>query len=159
MPHLETGDKYPFYVVPYIEKFKTLPPRSHEATVLRMRILSNIGDPIVVDRLLGMPVPTEKKEQKPVTSTMDTIDSFISKFSPKSQSQGYLQSEIKQKNENDVVVQLIKNQRYAEALKIIERLNLNNTEKNVYFADQIRFLKKLIAIEKYKQHTADVSAK
>lgn len=39
---------------------------------------------------------------------------------------------------------LIKNQNYTKALQIIQELNLNNPEKSVYFADQIRFLKKLI---------------
>ncbi|MDE6010858.1 MAG: hypothetical protein K2F87_05400 [Muribaculaceae bacterium] len=39
---------------------------------------------------------------------------------------------------------LIINRNYKEALAIIQDLNLNNPEKSIYFADQIRFLKKLI---------------
>ena len=38
----------------------------------------------------------------------------------------------------------IKQGRYAKALEIIQRLNLNYPKKNAYFADQIRFLEKLI---------------
>jgi hypothetical protein len=38
----------------------------------------------------------------------------------------------------------IQQRRYAKALEIIRKLNLNNPEKNIYFADQIRFLEKLI---------------
>ena len=38
----------------------------------------------------------------------------------------------------------IKQHRYEKALDIIQRLSLKNPKKNVYFADQIRFLKKLI---------------
>ena len=38
----------------------------------------------------------------------------------------------------------IRQRRYAKALEIIRKLSLNNPEKNVYFADQIRFLEKLI---------------
>ena len=38
----------------------------------------------------------------------------------------------------------IQQRRYAKALEIIRKLNLNNPEKNAYFADQIRFLEKLI---------------
>ena len=34
--------------------------------------------------------------------------------------------------------------RYSQALEIIKRLNLDNPKKNAYFADQIRFLEKLI---------------
>ena len=38
----------------------------------------------------------------------------------------------------------IKQKRYDKALQIIKNLNLKYPEKNVYFADQIRFLEKLI---------------
>ena len=38
----------------------------------------------------------------------------------------------------------IKQGRYSKALEIINRLNLNYPKKNAYFADQIRFLEKLI---------------
>lgn len=38
----------------------------------------------------------------------------------------------------------IKQKRYEKALQIIKRLSLKYPEKNVYFADQIRFLEKLI---------------
>lgn len=38
----------------------------------------------------------------------------------------------------------VKQKRYEKALQIIKNLSLNYPEKNVYFADQIRFLEKLI---------------
>ncbi|MDR0745173.1 MAG: tetratricopeptide repeat protein [Mediterranea sp.] len=38
----------------------------------------------------------------------------------------------------------IKQRRYSKALEIIKRLSLKYPKKNVYFADQIRFLEKLI---------------
>ena len=38
----------------------------------------------------------------------------------------------------------IKQQRYSKALEIIKKLSLNYPKKNAYFADQIRFLEKLI---------------
>ncbi len=41
----------------------------------------------------------------------------------------------------------IKQGRYSKALEIIQRLNLEYPKKNRYFADQIRFLKKLIINE------------
>ena len=44
----------------------------------------------------------------------------------------------------------IKQGRYSKALEIIQRLNLNYPKKNVYFADQIRFLEKLILNNKNK---------
>ena len=39
---------------------------------------------------------------------------------------------------------------YSKALEIIRQLNLNDSKKNAYFADQIRFLEKLILNNKYK---------
>lgn len=44
----------------------------------------------------------------------------------------------------------IKQKRYDKALEIISKLYLKNPKKNVYFADQIRFLKKLIINDKQK---------
>ena len=38
----------------------------------------------------------------------------------------------------------IKQGRYSKALEIISRLSLDNPKKNAYFADQIRFLEKLV---------------
>lgn len=42
----------------------------------------------------------------------------------------------------------VKQGRYSKALKIIKKLNLKYPKKNSYFADQIRFLEKLIINEK-----------
>ena len=44
----------------------------------------------------------------------------------------------------------IKQQRYSKALEIIRKLNLKYPKKNAYFADQIRFLEKLIINAKSK---------
>ena len=44
----------------------------------------------------------------------------------------------------------VKQQRYTKALEIIRRLNLKYPKKNAYFADQIRFLEKLIINAKIK---------
>ena len=44
----------------------------------------------------------------------------------------------------------IRQHRYEKALEIIMSLSLNFPEKSIYFADQIRFLRKLIVNEKYK---------
>ena len=40
--------------------------------------------------------------------------------------------------------------RYSQALEIIKRLNLENPKKNAYFADQIRFLEKLVINQRAK---------
>ncbi|MCM1004913.1 MAG: hypothetical protein NC402_01300 [Prevotella sp.] len=45
---------------------------------------------------------------------------------------------------------LIKNRNYSKAIEIISELSLNNPKKSIYFADQIRFLRKLIINENKK---------
>ncbi len=45
---------------------------------------------------------------------------------------------------------LISQKRYSQALEIIKRLYLQNPQKNCYFADQMRFLEKLITNDKNK---------
>jgi hypothetical protein len=44
----------------------------------------------------------------------------------------------------------IRRGRYAKAYEIISNLNLNFPEKSIYFADQLRFLSQLMAIEERK---------
>jgi hypothetical protein len=43
---------------------------------------------------------------------------------------------------------LIKEKKYKEAIEILNQLNLINPKKSIYFADQIRFLEKIIANSK-----------
>lgn len=43
---------------------------------------------------------------------------------------------------------LISERKYSQAIEILKALNLNNPKKSVYFADQIRFLEKIIANSK-----------
>ena len=43
---------------------------------------------------------------------------------------------------------LISERKYSQAIEILRALNLNNPKKSVYFADQIRFLEKVISNSK-----------
>ncbi|MCF0204620.1 MAG: hypothetical protein HUK12_04910 [Muribaculaceae bacterium] len=45
----------------------------------------------------------------------------------------------------------VRKHKYSKALEIISAISLNNPEKSIYFADQIRFLRKLVLIENKKQ--------
>lgn len=87
----------------------------------------------------------------------ELIDSFIEKNSDGriqlSDTPEYL-PELQEENENNepdegyftetLAKIYIKQGRYEQALEIIQRLNLNFPKKNSYFADQLRFLEKLI---------------
>ena len=46
----------------------------------------------------------------------------------------------------------IKQHKYSKALEIITNISLKFPEKSIYFADQIRFLKKLILNEQIKNN-------
>ena len=99
----------------------------------------------------------EAPEQSPQLKGQELIDDFINKEGGKIQLQEKptykpeLEEEKKEGNESEegyftetLAKIYIKQGRYSKALEIIQRLNLNYPKKNAYFADQIRFLKKLI---------------
>jgi len=46
----------------------------------------------------------------------------------------------------------VKQGRYSKAFEIIQRLNMINPQKNAYFADQLRFLEKIIANEQSRKN-------
>ena len=169
----------PYYIVPDVEKYKTLDPHSEEAVKLGRRIAANIGDYASLRLVLGIDPPEfacfypDMLTAQP--STFDTIDSFLDKFGsapsapepaapysleesdftppqPANAINDGIDAPAAQVNEEIKLTpkELIKLQRYEEALKLIERQNLNNPQKSIYFAHQMRFLKKLIAIQNHK---------
>ena len=42
---------------------------------------------------------------------------------------------------------MIDKRNYSKALEIITEINLKNPKKSIYFADQMRFLRKLMELE------------
>ena len=109
----------------------------------------------------------EAEADRPQMKGQDLIDSFINDNGGKIQLQDKPtykpeteEEEDKQNEQNDydegyftetLAKIYIKQGRYSKALEIIQRLNLNYPKKNAYFADQIRFLSKLILNEKGKK--------
>ena len=55
------------------------------------------------------------------------------------------ETQITNEVSHDTAKKLIKERKYPEAIAILSELNLNNPKKSVYFADQIRFLEKVIS--------------
>ncbi|MCP9611985.1 tetratricopeptide repeat protein [Coprobacter tertius] len=93
---------------------------------------------------------------------IDLIDSFIEKTENQDTPYFIFENEVLEQKENretviadEIVTEeaflteslakiYIKQRRYSKALEIIKKLSLKYPEKNIYFADQIRFLEKLI---------------
>ena len=86
----------------------------------------------------------ESSEEQPLISSMaeDEEDESQVTLSAKEEEEGYF---------TEVLAKIyVKQQRYSKALEIIQKLNLKYPKKNAYFADQIRFLEKLIINTKSK---------
>ena len=169
--------KYPYYIVPDVEKYRELNPDSKEAQFLSRKIAANVGDLASLRLVLGIDPPEFGRfypdMENNTPSTMDTIDTFLDKFGGNITS-GYLTEEnielpsdsrlfyeSTQENEENIEEPkeeidfgiLIKEKRFEEAISFIEQQNLINPDKSIYFAHQIRFIKKLMAIENYRKQT------
>ena len=86
----------------------------------------------------------ESSEEQPLISSMveDEEDENQVVLSVEEDEEGYF---------TEVLAKIyVKQQRYSKALEIIQKLNLKYPKKNAYFADQIRFLEKLIINAKSK---------
>ena len=105
-----------------------------------------------------------QQESSPQMKGQDLIDSFINKeggkitlqdtptYLPQTENTEEEQNESDEGYFTETLAQIyIKQGRYSKALEIIQRLNLNYPKKNAYFADQIRFLQKLIINNKYNK--------
>ena len=147
---------YPYFLPQMIEAYRKADPESPEAHKLALKISVNIGDKETLRRILGHK-EQEKPAKKETSSTLETIDNFLSKFAPANMTAQYMPEKPAESTPAEKLKQLIKNQKYTEALEIIEQQNLNNPQKNIYFADQIRFLRKLIDIENKKTRTSAAS--
>ncbi len=132
-------------------------------------LLPKIDDVLSVDyaqSLLAQPDLSDSNEDE--SSDISTTDSVIEKFidldSKRSESilltdltkDNVVEQNIKAEASSESLIQheaflteslakiYIKQKKYAKALEIIKKLSLKYPEKNVYFADQIRYLEKII---------------
>ena len=170
--------KYPYYIVPIVERYKELDPEGEEAGKLSRLIAANIGDYASLRLVLGIDPPEFARFYPDMElaspGTFDTIDSFLDKFGHDTPPLGYMATQefdtpkektedskptpnpekttpnITQETPENEFRRLLKLHKYKEAMQLIERQNLNNPNKSIYFAHQMRFLKKLIALDKYR---------
>lgn len=77
--------------------------------------------------------PAEQQEEKPKQIYIPTPDYF--------QENDYKSGN---KISEEYAKKLIRERKYAEAITILNELNLINPKKSIYFADQIRFLEKIL---------------
>ncbi len=96
-------------------------------------------------------LPEAETPNRPADATDSLLDSFLAAVPPKTpvkkaapKKEATPQRPAAGLSESLAKV-MIKNGNYSKALEIITELNLKNPKKSIYFADQIRFLKKLIA--------------
>lgn len=105
--------------------------------------------------LMESGIDDSESEPVPLMKGQTLIDEFISKegsgriILPELETESYEASESTEPIPDDICTETmaqiyVRQGRYSQALEIIKRLNLDNPKKNAYFADQIRFLEKLI---------------
>ena len=163
-------DKYPYFIYPDVVALHKGNLTEEERKRIVRKIALNVGDEPSLRLILGIDSSDMSQlypDMSPETpSTLDTIDTFLGKFGnakptayqfeePEQETGEYDLPEEDNFIESEQNLQkkaqiCIKNKRYKEALEIITSLNLKNPEKSVYFAHQIRFLRKLLLNEAYK---------
>ena len=135
------------------------------------------GEQFMLKPVNGQPTLTAQQEEEPAESrTLSLINSFLAEvpddlsadddlnLMPVAEEYVLTADNISdEENVEDEVEELddsyftetlakiyIKQHRYGKALEIIRKLNLKYPKKSIYFADQIRFLEKLVINEKTK---------
>lgn len=95
--------------------------------------------------------PSAAKPSAPPLNTLSTLNSLNSLSAPSAPSAPFAQTRPKASSLSvSLAAMMIKNGNYPKALEIINELNLANPEKSIIFADQIRFLRKLIKIQEHQ---------
>ncbi|WP_072543133.1 hypothetical protein [Bacteroides mediterraneensis] len=97
--------------------------------------------PLMEDTSFGEALPLKEEEEKPQEKEEEPEQSETEQSEPEDEENYFTETLAKI---------YVKQQRYDKALEIIKKLNLKYPKKNTYFADQIRFLEKLIINAKSK---------
>ena len=148
-----------------IDAFLAKQPEEESKTEASLLFQSSVSTDYIHWTLTKEEKPTEEKEEVRLQHH-DLIESFIKSEEERRPGTGLdLDENSSDANAPENIIELekgqhrplddsyftetlahiyVKQKRYEKALQIIKNLNLKYPEKNVYFADQIRFLEKLI---------------
>ena len=163
----ELVQHYPYFQAArmlYIRNLKNTDDLSYQAELKKGAI--NVPDRVRLEQIMNK-AASEKKEQSTVTVVADDaniesvpqlkhhdlIDSFITAnphIKPVGEVSDVETVVLDNTNVTDSIFTeslakiYIKQGQYDKAIRIFEKLNLKYPEKSSYFADQIRFLKKII---------------
>ena len=143
----------------------TLPEEDEPALPISDEEALRVDYPTYILREEELPAlsPTETEEEEethtPYMKGQDLIDNFINNADEKLPAEEHTSLPEQEETETDVLPSIeeddgyftetlakiyIKQHRYSKAYEIIKRLSLKYPKKNAYFADQIRFLEKLM---------------
>jgi len=153
-----------------IDSFLTSMPEEPHATKMEFDLTSDYTSYLLQeDSTVSQDKSAEKEVQPtPKLRGQELIDGFIEKAEnenaiklqipeERDEETPQLEEPVLDENEDDesyftetLAKIYVKQQRYSKALEIIKKLSLKYPKKNAYFADQIRFLEKLIINAKSK---------
>ena len=148
----------PYFVYPALQALKDCTD-DKQRRELEEFIAANVGMPEVLASIIG-PISEDIATfyncgATDPLSTEATIDSFIARFgsgAPVQQEMSLREDLVMSEEEMmEKAKKLVKKREYGSALEIMETIYLNNPKKSVYFADQIRFVRKLMINESKKQ--------
>ena len=128
----------------FLEKYDSKIPAKEQSGGVPYNIEIDLWDTSTEPALTSERIKQETNKGKPQNSR------FENKEIEKPGKEPELIAETEAEKEEQRLSELIREHKYEEALKLIELQNLNNPRKSIYFAHQMRFLKKLMALESYK---------
>jgi hypothetical protein len=107
--------------------------------------LKNLAERLKAARDMAQIPMIQPVKKSAIQNNLQKIAKVNPVFNSNSTDQSIKQAvEISESNAKKLIIA----HKYAEAVEILRALNLNNPKKSVYFADQIRFLEKVIANSK-----------
>lgn len=144
-PELSTDDTISLFIDKFApeERAAEKPERAEEVVP--------IAPPVVDYAAMMLDSDTADTADMPDDDTLSMLNAFLG-ASAKSSTAETPQKKVETPPHQEPLSEglakiMVKNGNYRKALEIITEINLKNPKKSIYFADQMRFLRKLIAAQ------------